>query len=282
LSEIRTVEVSHIADAVARMCRETCVFLPADVKEALVKAKEQEESPVGQEVLDRLLENSEIAEKQALPICQDCGLAVVFLDIGQDVHLIGGDVLEAVNEGVRRGYKEGYLRKSACNPFTRANTGDNTPAVVHMRVVPGDKVRVFVVPKGGGSENMSKVFLLTPAVGREGVKKAVLETVEQAGPNPCPPIILGVAIGGTFDEAAVRAKRALLRELGSKNPDPMAAELEQELLTLVNNLGIGPAGLGGRMTCLGVFVDIKACHIASLPLAVNIQCHAARHKEAVL
>jgi fumarate hydratase subunit alpha len=282
VDEIRTVNAADITSEVARLCGEADLLLPADVKAALENSRAKEESPVGREILTRLLENADIAANESMPICQDCGLAVVFVDLGQDVHIVGGDLVEAVNQGVREGYEKHYLRKSVCHPFTRANTGDNTPAVVHTRIVPGDKLHIWVVPKGGGSENMSKVFLLTPAQGLEGVKQTVLDTVEAAGPNPCPPIILGVAIGGTFDEAALRAKRSLLRELGSTNPDPEAAALEQELLALVNKTGIGPSGLGGNTTCLGVFVDIKECHIASLPLAINIQCHAARHKEAVL
>lgn len=282
MSNLRTIDVSQIRDAVAGLCGQADIFLPADVRAAFERARVEEESAVGREVLSRLLENADIAEAENMPICQDCGLAVVFVDLGQDVHLVGGDLNEALNEGVRRGYEKYYLRKSVCHPFTRANTGDNTPAVIHTRVVPGNQVHLWLVPKGGGSENMSKVFLVTPAQGLPGIKDRVIETVEAAGPNPCPPIILGVAVGGTFDDACVRAKRVLLRELGSVNPDPEAAALEAELLTLVNDLGIGPAGLGGRTTCLGVFVDIKPCHIASLPLAVNVQCHAARHKEAVL
>ncbi len=282
MPNLRTVDVAAIRDTVADLCGQADLLLPADVRRALEQGLAAEESPVGKEVLARLLENADIAANESMPICQDCGLAVIFLDIGQDVHLIGGDLVEAVNEGVRRGYERHYLRKSVCHPFTRANTGDNTPAVVHVRIVAGDKVRLWVVPKGGGSENMSKVFLVTPAQGLPGVKERIMETVDAAGPNPCPPIILGVAVGSTFDDACLRAKRTLLRELGSVNPDPEAAALEAELLTMVNNTGIGPAGLGGRITCLGVFVDIKPCHIASLPLAVNVQCHAARHKEAVL
>jgi fumarate hydratase subunit alpha len=282
VGEVRTINTADITSTISKLCGEADLLLPADVKAALEQNREAEESPVGKEILTRLLENAEIAANESMPICQDCGLAIVFLDIGQDLHIEGGDLVEAVNQGVREGYEKHYLRKSVCHPFTRANTGDNTPAVVHTRIVPGDKLHLWVVPKGGGSENMSKVFLLTPAQGLQGIKQRVLETVEAAGPNPCPPILLGVAIGGTFDEAALRAKRTLLREIGSDNPNPEAAELEKELLTMVNNTGIGPAGLGGRTTCLGVFVDIKECHIASLPLAVNVQCHAARHKEAVL
>jgi fumarate hydratase subunit alpha len=282
LSEVRTLEVSRITEEVARMCGEAGLVLPDDVRRAFIDAREKEESPVGKEIFTRLLENAEKAETESMPICQDCGLAIVFVDVGQDVHLTGGDLTEAVNQGVRKGYEEAYLRKSACHPFTRANTGDNTPAVVYTRIVPGDKVHVFVVPKGGGSENMSRVHLLVPAQGLEGVKQKVIEAVEYAGPNPCPPIFVSLAVGGTYDDAAVRAKRSLLRKVGSTNPDPEAAALEDELHEMINNTGIGPAGLGGRMTCLDVFVDIKPCHIASLPMAVNIQCHAARHKEAVL
>ncbi|MCA1990105.1 MAG: fumarate hydratase [Desulfarculus sp.] len=278
----REIDVALIRDTVAELCGQADLLLPEDVRRALERGMATEESPVGREVLARLIENADIARDESMPMCQDCGLAVIFLDIGQEVHLVGGDLIEAVNQGVRDGYERHYLRKSVCHPFTRQNTGDNTPAVVHISIVPGDKVHLWVVPKGGGSENMSKVFLLTPAMGLKGVKERVIETVEAAGPNPCPPIILGVAVGGTFDDACRRAKRALLRELGSVNPDPEAAALEAELLELVNRTGIGPAGLGGRITALGVFVDIRPCHIASLPLAVNVQCHAARHKEAVL
>jgi fumarate hydratase subunit alpha len=282
LSNPREVQVSAIADAIAGLCGEADIELPDDVRRAFHQALKDEESEVGRGVLTRLLENADIAQETRLPICQDCGLAVVFVDVGQDVHLVGGDLEEAVNQGVRQGYEKFFLRKSVCHPFTRANTGDNTPAVVHVRMVPGDKVHVWVVPKGGGSENMSRVQLLTPALGRDGVKKTVVETVKAAGPNPCPPIIVSVAVGGTFDKAAVQAKRSLLNDLDWQNPDPEAAELEAELLEEINNLGIGPAGLGGRITALRVFVDLKPCHIASLPVAVNIQCHAARHKEAVL
>ena len=282
MSTLKEIQVSRITEEVARLCGEAGIQLPQDVRRALEKAKQKEESPVGREVLDRLLENADIAEREYLPICQDCGLAVIFADIGQDVHLVGGDLEEAITEGVRRGYEKAYLRKSVCHPFTRANTGDNTPVVIHSRMVPGDSLHLWVVPKGGGSENMSRMHMLVPAQGLEGVKEKVLEAGRTAGPNPCPPIILSVAVGGTFDDAAVRAKRSLLRELGSVNPDPEAAALEEELLEKVNRLGIGPAGLGGNTTCLAVFVDLKPCHIASLPVVINIQCHAARHKEVVL
>ncbi len=282
MSRPRTIDVEDISKTIARLCGEADIILPQDVRHALEQAQASEESPVGREVLARLLQNADIAVSQGLPICQDCGLAVVFLDIGQQVHLAGGDLNEAVNQGVRQGYEEHFLRKSVCHPFTRANTGDNTPAVIHTTLVPGDQVHIYLMPKGGGSENMSRVSLLTPAQGLQGVRQNVLDTVLNAGPNPCPPIVVSLAVGGTFDDAAVRAKRGFLRPIGSQSPDPEAAALEEELLAAVNDLGIGPAGLGGRTTCLGVFVDLKPCHIASLPLAVNIQCHAARHKEAVL
>ncbi|MCF8063724.1 MAG: fumarate hydratase [Desulfarculaceae bacterium] len=282
MSSVRTVEVSAISDTVARLCGEADIILPEDVRQAITQAKADEPSPVGREVLERLLENADIAAEEKMPICQDCGLAIIFIDVGQDVHITGGDLTEAINQGVRRGYEENYLRKSSCHPFSRVNTGDNTPAIIHTRIVPGDKVQIWVVPKGGGAENMSKVFLLTPAVGLAGVKKAVMDTVKNAGPNPCPPVIVGVAVGGPFEQAAAAAKRTLLRKLDSVSSDPEAAVLEEEWLEDINKLGMGPAGLGGHTSCLKVFVDIIPCHIASLPVAVNMQCHAARHKEAVL
>ena len=227
--------------------------------------------------------NAEVARSEAVPMCQDTGYTVVFLELGQDVHIVGGGLEDAVNEGVRRGYKEGYLRKSIVgHPLERKNTGDNTPAVIHTRIVPGDKLRIIVAPKGGGSENMSAIKMFKPAEGVEGVKKFVVETVQAAGPNPCPPIVVGVGIGGTFEKAALLAKEALLREVGEPSPRPEIAVLEQELLELVNKLGIGPQGLGGSTTALGVHVEIYPAHIASLPVAVNINCHATRHKEAEL
>jgi fumarate hydratase subunit alpha len=215
-------------------------------------------------------------------MCQDCGLAVVFAEVGQDVRLVGGDLDQAIHEGIRQGYGEGYLRKSLCHPLTRANTGDNTPAVIHTEIVPGDRLKLTVVPKGGGSENMSRLFMLKPADGLAGVKEKVVTTVAEAGPNPCPPIIVGVGIGGNFERAALLAKKSLLRELGQANPDPEVAAIERQLLAEVNDLGIGPAGLGGRITAMAVHVLMEPCHIASLPVAVNIQCHASRHKEVVL
>ena len=225
------------------------------------------------------MENARIAREEEIPICQDTGFAVVFAELGQEVHLAGGDLKEAINEGVRQGYQDGYLRKSICHPFTRRNTGDNTPAVIHIDIVPGDMVRLIVAPKGGGSENMSRVTMLTPAVGMEGVKDFVVQRVKESGANPCPPTIVGVGIGGTFETTALLAKKALLRPLGSQNPNGELALLEDELYEEINGLGIGPQGLGGRITSLAVHVDMMESHIASLPVAVNIQCHAARHKE---
>jgi fumarate hydratase subunit alpha len=279
---IREVKVERIAEAVRNLCIEANEDLGQDVLAAFHRAKEAEPSPVGRDVLDQLIENARIAREEHIPICQDTGLAVIFLEIGQDVHLTGGDLREAVNEGVRRGYGEGYLRKSSCHPFTRANTGDNTPAVLYTEIVPGDRVRIWVVPKGGGSENMSRLFMLPPSAGLPGVKEKIIETVKEAGPNPCPPTIIGVGIGGTFEQAALQAKKALLRPLGSPNPDPELDSLEKELLEKINRLGIGPQGLGGRTTSLAVHIRLLPCHIASLPLAVNIQCHASRHKEALV
>ena len=223
-----------------------------------------------------------IAREERIPICQDTGFAVVFVEVGQGVRLVGGDLKEAINQGVRQGYEEGYLRKSVCHPFTRKNTGDNTPTVIHLDFVPGDKVQLIVAPKGGGSENMSRVTMLTPAVGIQGVKDFVVQRVKESGANPCPPTIVGVGIGGTFETTALLAKKALLRPIGSQNPDPELAALEQELYEEINALGIGPQGLGGRITSLAVHVNMMESHIASLPVAVNIQCHAARHKEMEL
>jgi fumarate hydratase subunit alpha len=254
----------------------------ADLLAALARGAETEESPSGREIFRHLLENARIALEERIPMCQDCGLAVIFAEVGQDVHLVGGDFEQAIQEGVRQGYVEGHLRKSLCHPLTRANTGDNTPAVIYTEIVPGDRLKLTVVPKGGGSENMSRLYMLKPAEGLAGIKMHVLLTVEEAGPNPCPPIIVGVGIGGTFERAALLAKKSLLRELGQANPDPEVAELERQLLEEINHLGIGPSGLGGRITAMAVHVLMQPCHIASLPVAVNIQCHASRHKEVVL
>lgn len=279
---MRQIDVGEITKAVKEAAIAANYDLGEDLLTALKKGEAEEESPSGREVFRQLLENARIAGSEHVPLCQDCGLTVIFVELGQEVQITGGDFQEAIQEGVRQGYKEGFLRKSLCHPLTRANTGDNTPAVIHTEIVPGDKLKITVVPKGGGSENMSRVFMLKPAEGMAGIIEKVLTTVREAGPNPCPPIIVGVGIGGTFERAALLAKKALLREVGSTNPDPELAALEQGLLTAVNDLGIGPQGLGGRITALAVHVVMQPCHIASLPVAVNIQCHAARHKEAIL
>lgn len=279
---MRTIQVSDVTAAVRQAAIEANYYLGEDMLQALEKALQEEESPAGREVLRLLLENARIAREQLIPICQDCGLTVVFVELGQEVRLAGGDFVAAINEGVRQGYAEGYLRKSLCHPLTRQNTGDNTPAVIHTAIVPGDRLKLTVVPKGGGSENMSRVHMLRPAAGLPGIKDKLVETVAEAGPNPCPPIIVGVGIGGTFEMAALLAKKALLRPVGSRHPDPEQAALEEEFLQLVNDLGIGPGGLGGRITALAVHVNMMPCHIASLPVAINIQCHASRHKEVVL
>ena len=279
---MREVHVGEITKTVRDLFIDANINLGEDVLEALEQALEMEESPIGKEILKELIENARVAREEEMPICQDTGLAVVFLELGQEVHLVGGDLIEAINEGVRQGYQEGYLRKSACHPFTRKNTGDNTPAIIHTEIVPGDRIKIIAVPKGGGAENMSRVVMLTPAAGLEGVKEFVVQRVKESGANPCPPIVVGVGIGGTLEEAALIAKKALLRPLGSKNPDPEAAAIEEDLLERINKLGIGPQGYGGRVTALAVHVNMVPCHIASLPVAVNIQCHAHRHKERVI
>ena len=279
---MREIHTSEITSAVRDLCIEANTHLGADVIEAFERAIDQEVSPTGKDILEKLIENARIAREEGIPICQDTGFAVVFVELGQGVHLIGGDIKEAITEGVRQGYQEGYLRKSTCHPFSRENLGDNTPAIIHMEIVPGDRLRLIIAPKGGGSENMSRVTMLTPAVGIRGVKDFVVQRVKESGANPCPPTIIGVGIGGTFEMAALLAKKALLRPLGSQNPDSDLATLEQELYEEINALGIGPQGLGGRITSLAVHLNMMECHIASLPVAVNIQCHAARHKEIEL
>ncbi len=282
-SPVREIDAKRIADAVARLSKEANFDLEKDVLAALKSGQGAESSPVGREIFSQLLENAEIARAERMPICQDTGLAVVFVDIGQDAHVTGGNLDDAINEGVRRGYLEGYLRKSVLgDPLKRVNTKDNTPAVIHTRIVPGSKLTLWVVPKGGGSENMSKIAMMKPADGVEGVKKFVVESVRVASANPCPPIVVGVGIGGSFEQCAMNAKRALLREIGSRNPDEYYAALEDELFQKVNDTGIGPMGLGGRITALAVHIVAAPCHIASLPVAVNINCHAARHKTVVL
>jgi len=279
---IREISTAEIIKVVRDLSIDANYNLGDDVLSAFKEAIEREDSAPAREVLKQLIENAKIAREEKVPICQDCGLAVVFMEIGQDVHIISGDLNEAINDGVRQGYREGYLRKSACHPFTRENTGDNTPAILHLQIVPGDKIRIIFAPKGGGSENMSRVDMLTPAAGIEGVKDFVVKCVSESGANPCPPTIVGVGVGGTFERSAILAKKALLRNIGDRNPDPELAEIEEEILKRINRLGIGPMGYGGNLTSLAVFLEVEPCHIASLPVAVNIQCHAARHKEAVI
>ncbi len=279
---MREIDVKLMTEEVRDLCMKANTDLGEDVLQAFDRAMAQEESSLGMEILKELKENARIAKEEGVPLCQDTGFAVVFVELGQDVHLIGGNLNEAIEEGVRQGYRDGYLRGSICHAFTRANTGDNTPAIIHTEVVPGDKIRVIVAPKGGGSENMSRVVMLTPSDGIEGIKRYVVQRVRESGSNPCPPTIVGVGIGGTFERAALLAKKSLLRPLGSKNPDPELDRLESEILTEINRLGIGPQGLGGRTTSLAVHILLMPCHIASFPLAVNIQCHAQRHKETII
>lgn len=279
---MRDVNVSAITTAVRQMCMDANFDLGPDVIRAFETGLEREESPVGKAVFKALLENAKIAQTEKVPMCQDTGFAVVFVEIGQEVHLTGGPLKDAVNEGVRQGYKEGYLRKSICDPFTRANTGDNTPAVILTEFVPGDHLKITLAPKGGGSENMARVTMLTPSGGKKAVMDFIVQRCLEAGSNPCPPVIVGACIGGTPEMAAILAKKSLLREIGSVNPDPELAEMERELLIRINNLGMGPQGLGGRVYALAVHLVKHPCHIASLPLAVNICCHASRHKEVEL
>ena len=275
---IRTIRVEEITKNIKEMCIEANHFLSPDMAEAMKCAEKNEEAPLGKQILEQLQENLKIAGEDMIPICQDTGMAVVFLEIGQDVHLEGGALEDAVNEGVRQGYVEGYLRKSVVgDPLIRENTKDNTPAVLHTRIVDGDQVKIKVAPKGFGSENMSRVFMLKPAEGSEGVKDAVLTAVKDAGPNACPPMVVGVGIGGTFEKCALMAKEALTREVGSHSEIEYVKELEEELLTKINNLGIGPGGLGGTTTALAVNINTYPTHIAGLPVAVNICCHVNRH-----
>lgn len=281
---MREIITSEITVTVSQLFQEACYYLPEDVLKALKKAQEAEESPVGREVLAKLLENAEIAAQGAIPLCQDTGSAIVFLELGQDAHIVGGDLYAAINEGVRQGYAAGYLRKSMVSrPFsTRTNTKDNTPAIVYTDIVPGDRLKIMAIPKGGGAENMSRLAMLQPAQGRQGIIDFVVKAVDEAGSNPCPPVVVGVGIGGTFEKCPLLAKRALLREVAKPSPDSEVAELEAELLKRINNLGIGPMGYGGRVTALAVPVEVFPAHIASLPVAVNLQCWCARHKEAIL
>jgi fumarate hydratase subunit alpha len=279
---MRQIEVTTIIDAVKDAAIKANYELDEDMLAAFTRGEQEEESPAGREIFRQLLENAGIALKERIPLCQDCGLAVIFAEVGQEVHIEGGVFEAALQEGVRQGYQEGHLRKSLCHPLTRKNTGDNTPAIIHTDIVPGDRLKLTVVSKGGGSENGSKLFMLKPAEGLPGIKEKVVATVAEAGPNVCPPMIVGVGIGGNFERSAWLAKKALLRKLADSNPDPEVAALEKELLTSINDLGIGPSGLGGRITALGVKVLMQPCHIASLPVAINIQCHSSRHVEVVL
>ncbi len=275
---VREIPAAEVAAKVAELCIQACSVLPPDVLEALQRACEQEESPLGRDVLCRLLENATIAREDGVPMCQDTGLAVVMATVGEGVRIAGGSLCQAVTEGVRQGYEQGYLRKSVVvSPLDRRNTGDNTPPVLHTELVPGDQLRIVVAAKGAGSENMSRLRMMVPADGIEAVKRFVVETVEHAGASACPPLVLGVGLGGTFEQCALIAKQALLRPLDQRSPDAATAALEQELLDLVNATGIGPMGVGGRITALAVNVETRPCHIASQPVAVNLQCHAARH-----
>ena len=279
---MREITAGEITQAVKDMAMGAAYQLGEDVVRALEKGLEKETSPSGQDVLRQLLENAKIAGEGRFPMCQDTGLAVVFVELGQDVCVVDGDLNGAVHEGVRQGYEEAYLRKSVCHPFTRKNTGDNTPAVIHVRIVPGKRLKLTLAGKGGGSENMSRVMMLKPSDGKDGIIDYVVQRVKESGPNPCPPVVVGVGIGGTFERAALLAKEALLRQIGQSSPDPDLAEMEEIIFERINKLGIGPAGLGGRTTALGVSIEMQPCHIASLPVAVNINCHAHRHKETII
>ena len=275
---MRTVDVSVLTQNISEMCIEANHYLSEDMKSAFTEAQNREQAPLGRQILSQLQENMEIAEKDMIPICQDTGMAVVFLKVGQDVHFVGGNVEDAVNEGVRRGYVDGYLRKSVVrDPIYRENTRDNTPAIIHYSMIPGDRITVTVAPKGFGSENMSRVFMLKPADGIEGVKNAILTAVKDAGPNACPPMVVGVGIGGTFEKCALLAKEALTRPIDKHSEIPYVKELEEEILEKINRTGIGPGGLGGTTTALAVNINTYATHIAGLPVAVNICCHVNRH-----
>ena len=280
---MREIHISKIIDTVKELCIEANYYLSNDVKRALCNAKENETWPLAENILDQIILNSDIAKNENMPICQDTGMACIFIDIGHDVHIVGGLLDDAINEGVRRGYEEGFLRKSVVkDPINRINTKDNTPAIIYYNMVAGDKIKITVAPKGFGSENMSRIKMLKPSDGLQGVKDFIIETVKLAGPNPCPPIVIGVGIGGTFDKAAYLAKKALIRPLDKRNEDKFYSDLEEELLANINKLGIGPQGFGGKTTALGLNIETYPTHIAGLPVAVNINCHATRHKEREL
>jgi fumarate hydratase subunit alpha len=279
---MREIHVDEIRDNVAQICLDAAYNLSEDVITAFDRAIETETAPGAKEIIELLKENARIAKEEHIPICQDTGIAVFFVEIGQDLRIKNGFIVDAVNEGVRKGYKEGYLRKSVVDPLTRKNTGDNTPAIVYTELVPGDKLKISFMPKGAGSENMSAIRMLRPTEGVEGIRNFVLECVQKAGANPCPPVVIGVGIGGSFEKAALLAKKSLLRSVGSPNPKLELASLEEMLLKAVNKTGIGPEGFGGKVTAMAVHIESFPCHIASLPVAVNINCHAARHKTIIL
>lgn len=280
---MREINVSEVTAGIKKLCINANCSLNEDVYNALVKAEGEESSPIGRDILSQLIKNADLAKAKTKPICQDTGMAVIFMEIGQDVHFTGGSLEDAINEGVRQGYKEGYLRKSVVgDPLIRVNTGDNTPAIIHYSIVEGDRVKIDVAPKGFGSENMSRVYMLKPSDGIEGVKNSIIDCIKKAGPNPCPPMVVGVGIGGNFEKCTYLAKKALLRPVGSSSDIEYIADMEKELLERANNLGIGPQGLGGNTTVLGLNIETYATHIAGLPLAVNISCHVTRHGSMVI
>lgn len=274
---MKIISYQDIVDDVARLCIDINYVLDRDVLKGFQESLKVESSPVGKEVLELLIKNAQIAEQEQVPMCQDTGAAVVFIELGEDVRITGGTLTKAITEGVRKGYQEGYLRKSMCDPFTRENTKDNTPSLIHTEIVPGDKLVIHVAAKGGGSENMSSLKMLSPSEGMAGLKKFVVDTVKAAGPNPCPPLVVGVGVGGNFETCAMLAKKALLRKLGDPSKNEMAAKLEKELLAEINNTGIGPAGFGGSITALAIHIEVMPCHIATFPVAINLNCHASRH-----
>ncbi len=280
---MREIQAQQITDVVERLCIEANQHLPEDIKRAIQKCRAQEEWDTAQDVLEKIIDNFKIAGEEQVPICQDTGMACIFLEIGQDVHIAGGNLAEAVDEGVRRGYSRGYLRKSVVkDPIRRENTGDNTPAMLYTEIVPGSQIKITAAPKGFGSENMSALRMFKPSQGLDSIKEFILETVEAAGPNPCPPVVVGVGIGGTFDKAALLAKKALMRPVDVPNPDPFYAQLEREMLEKINQLGIGPQGFGGRTTAIGLNIETMPTHIAGMPCAVNLNCHVTRHKTEII
>lgn len=281
---MKEIHVSTITETVQKLCIEANYYISEDVTECMKTNLNKEDSPVGKEILSQILENNVLAAEKQIPMCQDTGVAVIFLEIGQEVHFVGGSLQEAIQEGVRQGYEKGYLRKSMVyDPiYERKNTKDNTPAVIHTDIVPGDSVKITIAPKGAGSENMSELRMMTPSDGFEGVIQFVVDRIKKASGNPCPPVIVGIGLGGNFEQSAILSKKALLRPLGKRHPEPKLAELEMVLLEKINKLGIGPMGLGGRTTALDVHIEAMACHIASMPVAINLQCHASRHKSAIL